>query len=251
MLCQYLKRKERNYLNNKHNNILALFIFYTPKNYFVSKTVTISAARWTTALRLAKATKRVVKIAGLMKRSEDEGNLSPEEVKDISNDMEEIALSLADMADTISEGVPAEDAVEEEVMDRDEVPEENEIPMVESKKDKSAADDEEEDKDKKDKIASLEKQIKNLQYKEALKDLTTKYGKLFSETIREAKEKEFGKDNEPIKILEAKYKEASNLTKDKKVMRVAMIDNNGRTSYIEDDPEGNDSNGQLNFKGVI
>jgi len=214
------------------------FIFNLFKTYFMSKAITISAAKRAKLTKLAKAMPRLTKIAGLMDRAQEEGNLGPEEVKDIAADTKEILLQVVEMVEDIEQGVPVEDSPieEEEVIEED-----NDLPIVEGQEDN---DDEKKKEDPK--IAQLRKELNDIKYASKILELKTKYGKLFDEALREAKEKDFVADNPSIVIAEERIKQASKILSDKKVMRVAMIETDGSTSYIEDE----DSN-ELNFKGVI
>jgi len=201
------------------------------------KSVSISATKVAKIHKLAKSMPTLSKIAGLLKKAEDEGNLGPEEVKEIAEDTKQILLSVVEMVDDIAEGVPAEDAlVEEPTEEVIETPEE-EIPTVEGQ--------EEDDKDKKrenEKIAKLESELNKIKQASIHEKLTIKYGKLFPEQVREAKEKEFANSKDTIQVLEARIKEASAILTDKKSIKIAMLTDG--TTFIEDDDNGN-----LDFRG--
>lgn len=207
------------------------------------KTVTISAIKMAKIHKLAKSMPQLTKVAALLKKAEDEGNLGPEEVKEIAEDTKQILLSVVEMVDDIVEGVPAEDTIvdDDDAVISDDIPKrDDDIPIVEGQ--------EEDDKDKKkenEKIAKLQNQINEMKQASTHKELTIKYGKLFPDTIREAKEKEFAASKDSINILEARIKEASLIIKDRKSMKIAQLTTDGVT-FIEDD---DDTNNILNLKG--
>jgi len=208
----------------------------------MSKTVTISATKLAKIHKLAKSMPRLTKVAALMKKAEDEGTLGPEEVKDIAEDTKEILLSVVEMVEDIAEGVPAEGGIEEEVTEEIREEPEEEIPTLEAQ---------EEDEDKKkenEKIAKLQNEINQMKQASTHKELTVKYGKLFPEQVREAKEKEFATSKDSIAILEARIKEASGILTDRKTVKVAQLTTEGET-FFEDDYDNTSSN--LNYKGKI
>ena len=208
----------------------------------MSKTVTISATKIAKIHKLAKNMPGLTKVAALMKKAQEEGNLGPDEVKDIAEDTKDLLLSVVEMVDEIAEGVPAADAVvdEEEVTEEvtgetpDEIPEVVEGEGAENRKKENIQ------------IAKLTKEITQIKEASIHKDLTIKYGKLFPDTIREAKEKEFAASKDSIPILEARIKEASLIIKDRKSMKIAQL-SDGTTSFIEDDDDNSTS--QLDYKG--
>jgi len=75
------------------------------------KSVTISATKFAKIHKLAKSMPQLTKVAGLLQRAEDEGNLGPEQVKEIAEDTKQILLSVVEMVDDIVEGVPAEETI--------------------------------------------------------------------------------------------------------------------------------------------
>jgi len=208
----------------------------------MSKTVSISATKVAKIHRLAKQNPTLTKIAALMKKAQDEGNLGPDEVKDIAEDTQEVLLSVVEMIGEIAEGVPAtEGEIGDEEVVTDEVPEEEpEIPeVVEGEGD-------EERKKENIQIAKLTKEITQIKNASVHKDLTIKYGKLFPDTIREAKEKEFAASKDTIPILEARIKEASMIIKDRKSMKIAQLTDG--SGYIEDDDDTT-TGSTLDYKG--
>lgn len=207
----------------------------------MSKTVTISATKVAKIHRLAKTSPTLTKVAALMKKAQDEGNLGPEEVKEIAEDTQQILLSVVEMVNEIAEGVPAEEAIEETTEEVIETPEEKkDIPNVVEGKD-----DDEDKKENKDKIAKLENELNQMKQASIHKELTIKYGKLFPEIVREAREKEFAKSTDSIKVLEARIKEASAILTDRKAVKVAQLSTTGET-FFEDDDYTNDN---INLKG--
>jgi len=233
----YLRKgKEKTNLNK----LLTIFIYQFFKTLFMSKTVTISAIKSAKIIKLAKTMPRLTKVAALMKKAQDEGTLGPEEVKDIAEDTKDILLSVVEMVEDIAEGVPAVDGIEEEVVSNtpEETPEE--VPEV--------VEGQGEEGEKREKeniqIAKLQSDLKQMKEASMHKDLTIKYGKLFPETVREAKEKEFAASKDSISILEARIKEAASVIKDRKTMKIAQLTDG--SSFIEDDDNSHNS---LDFKG--
>ncbi len=206
------------------------------------KSVSISAIKVAKIHRLAKTTPTLTKMAALMKKAQDEGNLGPDEVKEIAEDTQQILLSVVEMVNEIAEGVPATEGEigEEEIVE--EVPDapDKDIPDV-----VEGQGDDEIKKKENIQVAKLQKEITEIKEASMHKDLTIKYGKLFPETIREAKEKEFAGSKDSIKILEARIKEAALIIKDRKSMKIAQLTDG--TSFIEDDDDSNSNS--LDFKG--
>ncbi len=211
------------------------------------KSVTISATKFAKIHKLAKSMPHLTKVAGLLQRAEDEGTLGPEQVKDIAEDTKEILLSVVEMVDDIVEGVPVEDVLEEPTEEPTEgVPEgpkDPEIPTVQGQKD----DDDKDKKETNEKMAKLQNEIKLMKEASIHKDLTIKYGKLFPDQVRVAREKEFANSKDSIPVLEARIKEASTILTDRKAVKVAQLTTTGET-FFEDDDYSNDSN-NLNWKG--
>ena len=204
------------------------------------KSVTISATKVAKIHRLAKTSPTLTKVAALMKKAQDEGNLGPDEVKEIAEDTQQILLSVVEMVNEIAEGVPAEDAIEETTEEVIETPEEKpEVPIVEGKEE------DEDKKENKDKIAKLENELNQMKQASIHKELTIKYGKLFPEIVREAREKEFATSKDSIQVLEARIKEASGILTDRKAVKIAQLGTDGET-FFEDDDYSNDI---LNLKG--
>jgi len=202
------------------------------------KSVTISATKVAKIHKLAQTTSTLTKVAALMKKAQDEGNLGPDEVKEIAEDTQQILLSVVEMVNEIAEGVPAEEAIEETTEEVIETPEEKkEIPNVVEGKD-----DDEDKKENKDKIAKLENELNQMKQASIHKELTIKYGKLFPEIVREAREKEFAKSTDSIKVLEARIKEASAILTDRKAVKVAQLTTSGETFFEDDDYTNNDYN---------
>jgi len=204
------------------------------------KSVTISATKVAKIHRLAKTSPTLTKVAALMKKAQDEGNLGPEEVKEIAEDTQQILLSVVEMVNEIAEGVPAEDAIVDDVDDTvvtDDIPKkDDDISIVEGK------DEDEDKKENKDKIAKLENELNQMKQASIHKELTIKYGKLFPEIVREAREKEFAKSTDSIKVLEARIKEASAILTDRKAVKVAQLTTSGETFFEDDDYTNNDYN---------
>lgn len=210
------------------------------------KSVTITATKLAKIHKLAKSMPQLTKVAGLLKKAEDEGNLGPEEVKEIAEDTKQILLSVVEMVDDIAEGVPAEDAIvdDDDAVISDDIPKrDDDIPIVEGQ-------DDDDDKDKKkenEKIAKLQNEVNQMKQASKHKDLTLKYAKLFPENVREAREKEFANSKDTIQVLEARIKEASTILTDRKAVKAAQLTTTGE-SFFEDDDYSNDSN-NLDMKG--
>ena len=154
--------------------------------------------------------------------------LTPETVKEISQEIMEVASVAAELANEIAEGVPAEDESRDALGERDEKPEQIEVAADETEdekkkrmeKEKTAADDKDEDKEK---IKNLEASIDKMQREVKLAKLAPKYASLFPQSMHEAKLNEILNSKQPLNIVEAKIQEASDIISNKTMVKVASM----------------------------
>ncbi len=178
-----------------------------------------------------------------IKKAQDEEVLTPETVKEIAQEIMEVAEVATELAAEISEGVPAEEEPREEVMgERRE--ENNEPEQIEVAQD----DDDDDDKKKENnnekemeaKLASLRKELSIIKREAKLAKLAPKYAALFPKTMQEAKLNEILKSKQPMEIVEAKIQEASDIIKNKTMVKVAsMTDSIFEISNMTDSEEVN------------
>jgi hypothetical protein len=178
-----------------------------------------------------------------IKKAQDEEVLTPETVKEIAQEIMEVAEVATELAAEISEGVPVEEEPREEVMgERRE--ENNEPEQIEVAQD----DDDDDDKKKENnnekemeaKLASLRKELSIIKREATLGKLAPKYAALFPKSMQEAKLNEILKSKQPMEIVEAKIQEASDIIKNKTMVKVAsMTDSIFEISNMTDSEEVN------------
>ncbi len=153
--------------------------------------------------------------------------LTPETVKEIAMEIAEVAEVATELAAEIAEGVPAEEATPG-IMDREE-PQQMEVAQEETddekkkkmENEKTAADD---DEDKlKEKVATLTNQLTEIKREATLAKLAPKYASLFPKEMHEAKMNEIINSKQPLQIVEAKIKEASDIITNKTMVKVASM----------------------------
>lgn len=169
-----------------------------------------------------------------IKKAQDEEVLTPETVKEIAQEIMEVAEVATELAAEISEGVPAEESSREDGMDerREENNEPEQLEVAQDdddeekkKREKEAADDDDDDDDKEmeAKLASLRKELSIIKREAKLAKLAPKYAALFPKTMQEAKLNEILKSRQPIDIVEAKIQEANSIIKNKTMVKVASM----------------------------
>lgn len=175
---------------------------------------------------------QILKTAGTLKTfstkiksAQDMGTLTPETVKEISLEIMEVAEVAAELAGEIAEGVPAEEETRDALGEREKSPEQIEVAADETdeekkirmEKEKTAKDDDDDEKKElKEKVAKLER-------KGDLAEIAPKYASLFPQSMHEAKMNEILTSKEPIEILQAKLKEASEIIKNKTMVKIASL----------------------------
>lgn len=156
--------------------------------------------------------------------------LTPETVKEISEEIMEVASVAAELANEIAEGVPAEEEGRDALSNRGEEPEQIEVAADETdeekkkRMEKKEAQDEDDDEDK-DKIKELEASLAKLTREATLAKLAPKYASLFPQSMHEAKLNEIINSKQPLNIVEAKIQEASDIISNKTMVKIASMNN--------------------------
>ena len=101
----------------------------------------------------------------------------------------------------------------------------------------AADDDDDKDKDLKEKIASMTKELDSIRREATLAKLAPKYASLFPKNMHEAKLSEITTSKEPLNVVEAKIQEASNIISNKTMIKIAsqsdsIYDNNDNGDEI-------------------
>lgn len=158
--------------------------------------------------------------------------LTPETVKEISEEIMEVASVAAELANEIAEGVPAEEEGRDALSNNreEEGPEQIEVAADETEdekkkrmeKEKTAQDDKDEDKEK---IKNLEASLESMQRETKLAKLAPKYASLFPQSMHEAKLNEIINSKQPLSIVEAKIQEASDIISNKTMVKIASMNN--------------------------
>lgn len=154
--------------------------------------------------------------------------LTPETVKEISEEIMEVASVAAELANEIAEGVPAEEENRDALGEREEGPEQIEVAADETEEEKkkrmekkeAAEDDKDEDKEK---IKNLEASLLKMQRETKLAKLAPKYASLFPQSMHEAKLNEIINSKQPLSIVEAKIQEASDIISNKTMVKIASM----------------------------
>ena len=170
-------------------------------------------------------------------KSEQDGEvLTPETVKEISQEIAEVASVAAELANEIVEGVPSEEGTDS-ILDREEGPKQIEVAMdkTDEEKEKNAMDKKhgmkhtamdkkhgmDDDDDVKEKLATMTKELLGLKREAALAKLAPKYASLFPKNMHEAKLSEITTSKEPLNVVEAKIQEASSIISNKTMIKIA------------------------------
>lgn len=179
-------------------------------------------------------------------KSAQEGEvLTPETVKEVAEEIMEVAGVAAELALEISEGVPAEEENRDALGERE--PEQIEVAQDETeeekkkKMEKTAQDDKDEDKEK---IKNLEASLEKMQRETKLAKLAPKYASLFPQSMHEAKLNEIINSKSPLNIVEAKIQEASDIITNKTMVKIASLND---SIYDFDTSEGD----EINISSVI
>lgn len=178
--------------------------------------------------QLIKTASTLQTFSNKIKSAQDTEVLTPETVKEISQEIAEVASVAAELANEIVEGVPAEEEGRGGILDREEEPKQIEVAAEETdeekkkRMEKTAADnDDDKDKDLKEKLASMTKELSNIRREATLAKLAPKYASLFPKNMHEAKLSEITTSKEPLNVVEAKIQEASNIISNKTMIKIA------------------------------
>ncbi len=162
-----------------------------------------------------------------IKNAQDEV-LTPETVKEIAEEIREVAEVATELAEEIAEGVPAEG--ERGLDEREEEPKQIEVAQDETDEDKkkrmekdAAEDDKDDDDDLKEKLASLTNELTKIKREATLAKLAPKYANLFPKNMHEAKMNEILNSKQALNIVEAKIQEASDIITNKTMVKIASM----------------------------
>jgi len=178
--------------------------------------------------QLLKTASTLKEFSTKIKSAQDTEVLTPETVKEISQEIMEVAGVAAELANEIAEGVPAEEEAPG-ILDREE-PEQIEVAADETEEEKkkrmekTAAghnDDDDKDKDLKEQLATLTNELTGLKREAKLAKLAPKYANLFPKNMHEAKMNEIINSKEPLNVVEARIQTASNIITDKTMIKIA------------------------------
>ena len=177
--------------------------------------------------QLLKSASTLKEFSTKIKSAQDTEVLTPETVKEISQEIMEVAGVAAELANEIAEGVPAEEEGTPGILDREE-PKQIEVAAEETEEEKkkrmekTAADnDDDKDKDLKEQLASLTQELTGLKREARLAKLAPKYANLFPKNMHEAKMNEIINSKEPLNVVEARIQTASNIITDKTMIKIA------------------------------
>jgi len=176
--------------------------------------------------------------------------LTPETVQEIAQEIMEVASVAAELANEISEGVPAEEESRDALGDRGEQegPEQIEVAADETDDEKKKrmqkeAQDKDKDEDKQ-KIKNLEASLQKMQRETKLAKLAPKYASLFPQSMHETKMNEIINSKQSLQIVEAKIQEASDIISNKTMVKIASMTD---SIYDLDTTEG----GEIDISGTI
>lgn len=161
-----------------------------------------------------------------IKNAQDEV-LTPETVKEIAQEIMEVAEVATELAEEIAGGVPVEEASplengsENRGEDRN-MPSQIEVAQDEEGEGEGTDDDLEKDK-MKEEVASLKNELTKIKRASQLEKLSAKYASLFPTTMQDAKTKEILNSKLSLPIIEAKVQEASDIITNKTMIKVASM----------------------------
>ena len=180
--------------------------------------------------QLIKTASTLKEFSNKIKSAQDTEVLTPETVKEISQEIMEVAGVAAELANEIAEGVPAEEEGTPGILNREEEPKQIEVAAEETEEEKkkrmekTAAghnNDDDKDKDLKEQLASLTQELTGLKREAKLAKLAPKYANLFPKNMHEAKMNEIINSKEPLNVVEARIQTASNIITDKTMIKIA------------------------------
>jgi len=158
-----------------------------------------------------------------IKNAQDEV-LTPETVKEIAEEIMEVAEVATELAEEIAGGVPAEEARPGlgDREEREEMPSQIEVAQDEEGEGEGTDDDLEKDK-MKEEVASLKNELTKIKRASQLEKLSAKYASLFPTNMQDAKTKEILTSKLSLPIIEAKVQEASDIITNKTMIKVASM----------------------------
>lgn len=173
--------------------------------------------------RILSAKDSIQSVASLFKQAQD-GTMGPDEVKDFVTEAVQTLSQVTDTLVTVAEEVPSTEApatssplgAETPSIDPSAKPEgtndTEEPPVV-----KTAEGDDPEKEEMKNKIASLETTVSNMERMEEVKDIATKYASLWPAKLQGGKFASIMKSKDSVQILTARLKEAEGMMSHSKV----------------------------------
>lgn len=174
---------------------------------------TPGAARTKLSQMIKSASLKVKEAQSRYKTAEEHGTMSPDEAKEVSAEIVDMALSIADAASMIEEEVPAEENLndvtdmlggEPEIPIGPETFETSELSEISPE----ATDDPEELKQQ---VAQMQRELTAMKVAQQKTKLAQRYAQIFTEPQREAKYTEFMNRTAPVGILQAQVVEAESL----------------------------------------
>ena len=192
-----------------------------------------------------KSKTQILKTASTLKqfstkiRSAQDEVLTPEAVRDMAEEIKEVAEVAAEMAEEIADNVPAEESPRMDDDLREEAePEQIEVASAEESEEvrrrkmkegethaREAREDEDEDEKKKLRmeVASMKNELNNIKRASVLEKLATKYASLFPKSMKEAKMNEILTSKDHMSVIQARVQEASDIITNKTMVKIASM----------------------------
>jgi len=176
--------------------------------------------------QIVKTASTLKQFSTKIKNAQDEV-LTPETVKEIAQEIMEVAEVATELAEEIAGGVPVEEASPLENGSENRGEDRNmpsQIEVAQDEEGEGEGTDDDLDKDKmKEEVASLKNELTKIKRASQLEKLSTKYASLFPTTMQDAKTKEILTSKLPLPIIEAKVQEASDIITNKTMVKVASM----------------------------
>lgn len=194
--------------------------------------------------QILKTASTLKEFSAKIKNAQIGETLTPETVKEISQEIMEVASVAAELANEIAEGVPAEEEGRDALSNNreEEGPEQIEVAADETEDEKKkrmekkeAAQDDDEDKEK---IKNLEASLAKMERKTALAERAPKYASMFPKELHEAKMNEILQTKLSIPMVDVKIQEASDIITNKTMVKIASMTN----SIFDLDTDGDEIN---------
>ncbi len=200
-----------------------------------------------TKTQILKTASTLKQFSNKIKSAQEGQTLTPEAVQEIALEIAEVAEVATELAQEIAENVPAENGggiIDKLNGGNEGQPEQIEVAADETEEEKkkrmekTAADDKDEDKDLKEKLASLTSELVTIKREATLAKLAPKYASLFPKELHESKMNEILNSKQSLQIVEAKIQEASDIITNKTMIKVASMSDSifdiGNTSDSEE-----------------